>query len=284
MGSSYYGTGGLDEEHDLDKAFDGDLDTAYVSKCGPCKRRILEIGIVFPEAVYVNCIRVHQHVYPQHLTTSLTIYQWKGWEWEKIDQTHGLGDGAHGLGGGAWFQRPAKFNNLWRVLNGETVQEWAVRELAFFSDAECRGVIPSRIESSGAWQPTSVGEKHTPTEAAFDKNFETMWKAPCVKEIGGCLSDHAWIGVDFTNTSELHLDVPYARPEVGVKINLTVQCVRIFQHEHPSKQVKTARLQYWTGQDYFTTESLTELGGGTWERRPAKYGSRWRLYGEGFMR
>jgi hypothetical protein len=284
MGSSYYGTSGLDEDHDLDKAFDGSVDTAYVSACKPCKRRTLEVGIVFPEAVYVNCIRVHQHVYPQHLTTSLTIYQWKGWEWEKIDETHGLGDGAHGLGGGAWFQRPKMFDNLWRVLNGETVQEWVVREISFFSDPECRGVLPSRKESSGAYQPTAVGEKHTPTEAAFDYDLETMWKAPCVKEFGGCLSDHAWIGIDMTNTSELHLDVPYAKPEVGVQINLTVRCLRLFQHEHPSKQLSTARLQYWTGQDYFTTESLTELGGGTWERRPAAYGTRWRIVGQGFTR
>jgi hypothetical protein len=164
------------------------------------------------------------------------------------------------------------------------VQEWAVRELAFFSDATCRAAIPSRKESSGAWQRISLSEPHTPTEAAFDHDFDTMWKAPCVPEIGGCLSDHAWIGIDMTKTTELHLDEPYPKPEVGVAINLTVKCIRLFQHEHPSKQVKTARLQYWTGQDYFTHEPLTELGGGTWERRPAPAGTRWRLFGQGFTR
>ncbi|KAF4683663.1 extended synaptotagmin-like protein [Perkinsus olseni] len=214
------------------------------------------LALSFPSSKEVKCFKILQTSNPARQATSVELVRWAGLGWEVVAFQDAIG-------GSTWNQRPAVAGSMWRTVHSEEAWArpsaiWNVRELSLFSDGMCSTPSVDADDWRDPPRPITSGEasEHQRSSLAFDGDVLTGWKSSHSYEH----RQPAWIGIQ----------------RLG---EFQVKCVKIYQSRLVEEQATMAWMQRWGGTEWTDWIALHEIGGGTWERRPALTATLWRISG-----
>ncbi|KAF4715893.1 hypothetical protein FOZ63_021394 [Perkinsus olseni] len=244
-------------------AFDQNKYTAWVADCSDeanpekgCYSGQATLALSFPSSKEVKCFKILQTSNPARQATSVELVRWAGLAWEVVAFQDAIG-------GSTWSQRPAVAGSMWRTVHSEEAWArpsaiWNVRELRLFSDGMCSTPSVDAEDWRDPPRPITSGEasEHQRSSLAFDGDAFTGWKSSHSYEH----RQPAWIGIQ----------------RLG---EFQVKCVTIYQSRLVEEQATMAWMQRWSGTEWTDWIALHEIGGGTWERRPALAATLWRISG-----
>ncbi|CAD7947078.1 unnamed protein product [Amoebophrya sp. A25] len=291
---------GTCDDTSVEKIRDGDITTAFKARCSetevsaPCSSNYAFIGYDYgytPRTVL--CIKIWQEAHAgygqawhvsQH-SEALQLQSWDGRGW-RVDKN------LYNLLPNKWNYDYAPMNTLWRLTADVVIPEWRVAEIEFFNNPFC-----DTTDESGLVQVLPIQRVPLPGTAfdsntvlalndeqiacadsqilsscsakVFDGKIDTFWQGSC-RPNEPCERESNYIGI----FSDLPIDV---------------QCFKIFQSQDPRYSVVTLHISTWDGNggwqipNPWSSLSSTisgiqnDLGGGSWNRRPAFQYSMWKF-------
>mmetsp|Transcript_21889 Transcript_21889/g.55152 ORF Transcript_21889/g.55152 Transcript_21889/m.55152 type:complete len:2190 (+) Transcript_21889:411-6980(+) len=292
---------GTCEDTSVEKIRDGDVTTSFLARCstggavtGPCFSNYAFIGYDYgysPRTVL--CIKIWQEAHPgygkawhisQH-SEQLRLESWDGRGWRADKDLFGLVPNR-------WNYDYAPMNTLWRITADEVIAEWRVAELELFNNPFC-----DTTDDSGLVQVLPI-QRVPLTGSAFDSNAvlplaeeqiacaDSQILSSCSGKVFDGKIDTFWQGRCRPNE-------PCERESnyIGLfsSIAIDVQCFKMFQSENPKYSVSTVHISAWDGQGGWTVPNpwsalsstiggiQNDLGGGSWNRRPAFDYSMWKI-------
>lgn len=281
-------------------AFDGNVSTFWISKCYPipgslapiiwgdglrfdgCEPEQGFIGMEFEVATTVRCVRLFQteprDEFERDLKRSwsagFALQKWTGVEWKMEEQfwDSKVPYGAYiptlatpfiGNAPGVWEDMRPPNRSCWRLSNDDyTSGQWVVQELEFFTSEFCVQ-DPDLTDARIYGIPLAMqGPKSTRIQHVYDQDLrvDLTWESSCSMGRGGtCIPGEAWLGM-------------YTR---GLQPN--VKCFKIYQSKDLDKQSSFVSLHVYLDGIWTTHSQHPEIGGGTWNRRPAPAWTLWRI-------
>eukprot|EP00434_Breviolum_minutum_P005970 symbB.v1.2.005264.t1/scaffold286.1/size306100/3 len=244
-----------------------------------CEPEQAYIGIEFQVATTVRCLRYFQKT-PRDISEreqriswskGMALDRWSGTEWFTVERfwdplvTH---DPALAptmvtpfVGGapGKWEDLRPPAMSAWRLNNDVyTRGQWVVHELEFHTAEHCLG---DKLKGS----PLAMqGPQNMEIRYAFDGDIrqDLGWSSSCESRTEGitCVPAEAWLGI-------------YVRGEQPA-----VKCFRLLQSKYLEEQSAFVSLGTYDVSGNWQFDSFhRELGGGTWNRRPAQPWTIWRI-------
>ncbi|CAE8682284.1 unnamed protein product [Polarella glacialis] len=296
----------LDES--ANNAFDGRLDSHWRAKCGldpdGCRKGEAWIGFDFGRSSTVRCIRMYQTknnleaIVAEHPSESrgIQLEAWNGVVWLPIQRywdpafAPPMADLIFGptmvtpfMGGAPDVWEDTRPSNLtaWKISNDDYTRGfWQIHELQFFDTVSCTGtaLVGAPISMAG---PQDISN----AKRAFDGNdrHATGWKSSC---IGGtcilgkicltaraCLPREGWVGLYFGTTSE---EKKAGLGSIGER-QPQVKCIRVHQSRNQQNQAKSVLVEKYIDGDWQADSLHRDIGGGTWNQRPAPAYTMWRV-------
>jgi len=173
----------------------------------------------------------------------------------------GLGPTSPTGGPGNWeTTRPPDFA-AWRLLNYDAVPNvWKVQEVEFYKDLNCNG-----DKEKGRAVSMQGPEAFLQAEKAFDgiTSVDSTWESDCNNPQGMCLPNQAWIGMFF--------------PPLMAAQQPQIRCFRFVQTQSMANMANSVALGTFEQGHWKTHSTHRDVGGGTWNRRPAAEWSMWRI-------
>jgi len=235
------------------------LKYAWWTKCASgCPARSQYIGQDYSLRGYdIQCVRVLQVEEAGHFSTALDLERWNGATWAHVQSFQDVY-------GGFFLNLPVQPLTKWRILPLEVAsQGWAVTELSFYSDIECRSLVDGVPGAFG-----EVGNRLVPSDAAnppsraFDGDQSGGWTAPCAEN---CQPLQPWL-------------------ELNVQVPGEMRCLRLLQSADAG--AASVMVQSWDGSTFKNETIFTDLNPGSWdylarwEVHARSCGSLWRLLPE----
>ncbi|CAJ1349729.1 unnamed protein product [Effrenium voratum] len=280
------------------KAFDGDVSTVWTAKCDPipgsdapeiwgdglrfdgCEPEQAFIGLEFDSERTVRCVRLFQRN-PVDLfereqrrswTAGFALQRWTGNDWKTEEQfwdknvpyglfpptldTPFIGDAP-----GVWEDMRPPNKTCWRLSNDDyTRGQWNVLELEFYTSEFCADLPDARLEGT----PLSMqGPGNMEIYNVYDGDLrqDLVWTSSCSQGLGrdSCIPGEAWLGI-------------YVRGRQP-----DVKCIRILQSKTLDEQSAFVSLHVYLNGGWSIHSQHPEIGGGTWNRRPAPPWTLWRV-------
>ncbi|CAJ1349731.1 unnamed protein product [Effrenium voratum] len=243
-----------------------------------CEPEQAFIGLEFPSASSVRCVRYFQKT-PRDITereqrrswsAGMGLQRWSGEDWVTTERwwdakaTWGvleptLDTPFVGNAPGVWEDLRPPSRSCWRISNDDyTRGQWMVHELEFYSSEHCLEEDSKLRGSPLAMQ----GPRHLDTRRAFDGDLrqDLAWVSSCSQGLGGgCIPGEAWLG----------LYVRGQQPDV--------KCFRILQSKELQRQSSFLSMGMYIDGNWQLHSYHREIGGGTWNRRPALPWTIWRI-------
>jgi len=284
-------------------AFDDNVSTFWISKCDPipgslapsiwgdglrfdgCEPEQGFIGMEFTVPTAVRCVRLFQNT-PRDVfereqrrswSAGFALQKWTGLEW-KTEETFWDSKVAYGayiptltapfIGNapGVWEDLRPPNRSCWRLINDDyTSGQWKVLELEFYTSEFCVGVDPELVESKIYGLPLAMqGPQDLTIDYVFDREVrqDRTWQSTCTmgrEGSGSCIPGEAWLGM-------------YTR---GLQPD--VKCFKIYQSKYLDEQSSFVSLQVYLDGIWTPHSQHPEIGGGTWNRRPAPPWTLWRI-------
>lgn len=260
------------------KAFDGDLNTFWADQ----QSGLAWVGIdLTTQVADMRCVRVALAGLRLLQPLSAELQGWDGVKWATRYGTTGSSWQTTMLWSLpdvsliGWQRRPTPPRAMWRIENVDRASAWAIREIEFYETASCSGTpVTGNPISSVVTSPREVADGgHALPGYAYDKKPLTMWTAECPpvwyeygKMMGGCGPGSAWIGLDALQS-------------------VVVLCVRMMQAGTRDRMQQSMKLSTWANEfdegstftGWVVQNSFTDLGGDSWNRRPAAPDTLWRV-------
>lgn len=256
------------------QAFDGNVDSVWVSQCAPCKPGAAFLGLSFEWPSVVRCVSLWQGSEDlisasqgqrprSYMSSSVRLEVWdnvtaSGYDWSLVRRYARLIGGLQRLSEdwGAPFSQ-FRVSNRNRALGG-----WRVAEIRLFSDPSCLSRLQvdrafgekgqenlERFDGMGFTADGNIAFSSdgnaADAERAFDLDVQTFWHADCCRtaktnvECLGCERSDAWVGVI-----------------LQTKLNDTVRCMQMIQTGEKQSRgaakfaAEGISLEYWSGQTW----------------------------------
>jgi len=274
------GSGALNYNDHFRLAFDDSTMTGWGADCEACNETGVHwVGQQLPvyaddhlqEMNVVRCIRVWQSPRLEEQVRFIRFDIWTGGDW--TDSPFAENGIVEVAGGGSWLRQPALTLSKWRLrpaTNRDTI--WRLAEVRFYADSDCLHELRmpditggSSVMLSGYRKETFYGASDMFSEGFYavdgDRDTSFAIRHEPSNELPG------WFALDFL--SELNW----------------VRCVRLQQGEQTPEQSDSVVLEFWDGAKFVGSDpelsprevALNGLGGGGWQRRPARDGTIWRV-------
>eukprot|EP00931_Biecheleriopsis_adriatica_P025063 TRINITY_DN15489_c0_g1_i1.p1 TRINITY_DN15489_c0_g1~~TRINITY_DN15489_c0_g1_i1.p1 ORF type:complete len:2718 (-),score=458.01 TRINITY_DN15489_c0_g1_i1:101-8230(-) len=282
-------------------AFDGDVRSFWQSRCDPlpgsiawklfkmswpgeyigCEPEQAYLGIDFSDTLTeVLCVRLYQKApldisdeeQLQSWSAGFSLKQWvaDGWVmkeqfWDikfptaKIDPLYIPTLQTPFIGGapGKWEDMRPISNSAWRLTNDDYIQSWAVLELEFYLSEVC-DAGPAEEEEHRPLKGTPISMQGPKNRVrnwyAFDREprNDQFWMSSCKLGLNGtCTPGESWLG-------------QYYRDQ-----DTQVKCFRILQSAYLSEQSAFVNLWVYANGEWVANMIHRDIGGGSWNRRPA---------------
>eukprot|EP00929_Paragymnodinium_shiwhaense_P118694 TRINITY_DN90611_c0_g1_i1.p1 TRINITY_DN90611_c0_g1~~TRINITY_DN90611_c0_g1_i1.p1 ORF type:complete len:2461 (+),score=603.86 TRINITY_DN90611_c0_g1_i1:174-7556(+) len=267
-----------------ERGFDALTATGWGADCMHCNETLKYwIGGELPNnteesrdgKMLLRCIKAWQSPHYDEQSRTLSVDVWDGNDWTpSLFMFAGI---MFGGGAGSYMRHPAEFGSKWRLISEETRDMgWRVEEFQFFSDTKCTKLIRPPADGGADVFLSS----YTPELPYFEQ----------LTKNGGMFSEGLF-AVDFDKSTSVSLvHRPADQLPAWISIDMLsemswVRCVKLRQSPLEPEQSRNVRLQWWTPGGWMAEHDemreeetrFTELGGGGWQRRPARSGSMWRL-------
>lgn len=147
---------------------------------------------------------------------------------------------------------------VWKIINDDyTKGNWRVIELEFYTEAHCLGGM---LEGKALSMQGPSNFLSASNAFDLDERTDLFWESACSRGPGNtCLPLEAWIGL-------------YTRGQQPM-----VKCFRLLQSRHQNQQSTAVQLHVYKGGEWIMDSLHRDVGGGTWNRRPAEPWTLWRF-------
>eukprot|EP00440_Ansanella_granifera_P014452 gb/GFBE01015706.1/.p1 GENE.gb/GFBE01015706.1/~~gb/GFBE01015706.1/.p1 ORF type:complete len:2679 (+),score=463.31 gb/GFBE01015706.1/:1-8037(+) len=278
-------------------AFDGNYSSIWTANCrdipgsiahltygyGGCEPEQAYLGLDFSDyIVTVRCIRIYQKA-PRDIgdeeqkrswSGGFGLKQWTGEDWALVERywdhayvhiplEYSRSVDTPFLGGapGRWEDTRPPSRAAWRIANDDyTRGQWSIHELEFYEEPFCVGrgeVVPLQGTPIAMQGPRNLLESRKAFDG--DPRQDMWWRSSCTKGLNGtCIPGEAWLGL-------------YTR---GRQPN--VRCMRLFQSRLHNEQSIFMNLWVYNEGQWVIDSTHRDMGGGSWNRRPAPPWTMWR--------